>query len=156
MGMMDKLKLAHGGTSGGLLADLGRLKISYQKTCGSVAFTKCPRQLLFFGQPMWLAQLNAVLMAEPLMLPAPTIWDLAHLRQRFVRWSQARVNCQFRCPQGRRSRGIGARAWGAETLWECGRGRRLRATSPGQLPSTDEGGRRRARLSPAQVRHHAA
>ena len=38
----------------------------------------------------------------------------------------------------------------AETLWECRRGRRLRATSLGQFPSTDEGGRRRARLSPAQ------
>src|SRR5215472_8077692 len=50
----------------------------------------------------------------------------------------------------------GTRAWCAETLWECCGGRRLRATSPGQLPSTDEGGRRRARLSPAQVRHHAA
>jgi len=48
-------------TSGGLLADLSRPKVSYQKTCGSVAFTKCPRQLLFFGQPMWLPQLNAAL-----------------------------------------------------------------------------------------------
>src|SRR6516164_4984877 len=81
---------------------------------------------------------------------------LVYLRQIFVRWSQARVNWQFRCPQGRRSRGIETRAWCAETLWECGRGRRLRATSPGQLPSTDDGGRRTARLSPAQVRRHAA
>ena len=60
-------------TSGGLLADLGRPKISYQKTCGNVAFTKCPRQLLFFGQPTRLPQLNAVLWAEPFMIPAPMI-----------------------------------------------------------------------------------
>src|SRR5215467_2136911 len=46
---------------------------------------------VFFGQPIWLAQLNAVLWAKPFMLPAPMIWGLAHLRQRFVRWSQARV-----------------------------------------------------------------
>jgi hypothetical protein len=60
-------------TSGGLLADLGRPKISYQKTCGSVAFTKCPRQLRFFRQPMWLAQLNAVLQAKPFIKPVPMI-----------------------------------------------------------------------------------
>jgi hypothetical protein len=53
-----------------------------------VAFTKCPRQLLFFGQPMcffgqtmWLALLNAVLWAKPFMIPAPMIWGLAHPRQ---------------------------------------------------------------------------
>src|SRR5215813_3555600 len=39
-----------------------------------------------FLKPMWLAQLNAVLWAKPFMIPAPApmIWSLAHLRQRFV------------------------------------------------------------------------
>jgi hypothetical protein len=40
---------------------------------------------VFFGQPIWLAQLNAVLWAKPFMIPARLDLGLAHLRQRFVR-----------------------------------------------------------------------
>jgi hypothetical protein len=36
---------------------------------------------VFFGQPIWLPQVNAVLWAKPFMVPAPTIWGLAYLRQ---------------------------------------------------------------------------
>ena len=52
--------------------------------------------ITFFEQPMWLAQLNAVLWAKPFIIPAPApmIWGLAHLRQRFVRRCHGRKRPQ--------------------------------------------------------------
>jgi hypothetical protein len=43
---------------------------------------------------MWLAQLNAVLWTERFMLPAPMIWCLVYLRQRFVHRCHGRKDAQ--------------------------------------------------------------
>jgi len=57
---------------GGVAA--GRLRHPSEQTVARqhLAFTKYPRQLRFFGQPMWLAQLNAV-QAKPFIKPVPMI-----------------------------------------------------------------------------------
>ena len=59
----------------------------------------------FFGQPMWLAQLNAVLWAEPFIVPAPMIWCLVYLRQIFVRRCHERKKAPATEGQGKLSRG---------------------------------------------------
>ena len=51
----------------------------------TLAFAEYPSQLRFFEQPMWLAQLNAVLWGKPFIIPVLMICGLAYLRQTFVR-----------------------------------------------------------------------